>query len=103
MTTNPNDPINPTSETISWQEEDYLYLPFDAHTKGMVTKTQNIHHLGLTKRELISAMAMQGLLQNYIANGMYGNSVNYPMVEEAAVRCADQLITELNKHNDTTD
>lgn len=56
---------------------------------------------GLTIRQKFAAMAMQGLLANFQANGMYGSSVGYPMVEEAAVRCADQLIAELNKTSTT--
>ena len=52
---------------------------------------------GLTKREYFAAMAMQGLLVRYVENGMYGNQINYPMVEQAAVMQADALITELNK------
>jgi hypothetical protein len=51
---------------------------------------------GLTKREYFAAMAMQGLLHNYNSNGMYGNSVDYPMVHKQAVECADCLIAELN-------
>jgi hypothetical protein len=42
-------------------------------------------------------MAMQGLLVNYASNEQYGDHPNFPMVEEIAVRCADQLIEELNK------
>jgi hypothetical protein len=53
---------------------------------------------GLTKREYFAAMAMQGLLVNYNTNGMYGNHPDYPMVEQAAVRQADALITALNEN-----
>ena len=52
---------------------------------------------GLTVREYFAAMAMQGLLQNYQSHQMYGNHPSYPVVAEAAVSCADQLILELNK------
>lgn len=51
---------------------------------------------GLTKREYFAAMAMQGLLTNYVAHGMYGNHESFPLVEEMAVSCADRLINELN-------
>ena len=44
-----------------------------------------------------AAMAMQGLLVRYFENGMYGNQINYPMVEQVAVMQADALINELNK------
>ena len=44
-----------------------------------------------------AAMAMQVLLVRYVENGMYGNQINYPMVEQAAVMQADALINELNK------
>lgn len=52
---------------------------------------------GLTKREYFAAMAMQGLLTDYFNNGQYGNHVNYPMVSEISVRCADDLLAELEK------
>ena len=56
-----------------------------------------IEYQGLTKREYFAAMAMQGLLVRYVENGMYGNQINYPMVEQAAVMQADALINELHK------
>lgn len=73
MKTNPNDPVYSAEK---WAEAG---------------------NEGLTKREYFAAMAMQGLLANYIEHGMYGNSTNYPMVEFQAVMCADALIVELNK------
>jgi len=73
MKTLSDDPINP----IVFSPEDYTR--------------------GLTKREYFAAMAMQGLLVNYASNEQYGDHPNFPMVEEIAVRCADQLIEELNK------
>ena len=78
--TNANDPINPINYPVvsEFGQSEMAILP------------------GLTKRELFAAMAMQGLLMNYRDNGLYGDSYSYPMVEEVAVRCADQLIAELN-------
>lgn len=61
------------------------------------TGTDHYHQIGLTKREYFAGLAMQGLLVNYNANMMWGNHPNFPMVEAAAVRCADQLLAELEK------
>jgi hypothetical protein len=44
---------------------------------------------GLTKRELMAAMAMQGILAN--------NLDNPSMVANDSVRCADALLEELGK------
>ena len=55
---------------------------------------------GVTKREYFAAMAMQGLLVNYIDNGMYGNSTDYPMVSEQSVRMADELLKQLDNEQD---
>ena len=52
---------------------------------------------GLTKREYFAAMAMQGLLSNFLEQGHYGNSTSFPMVGEIAVSCADELLKELEK------
>lgn len=60
-------------------------------------KEYNKPMIGLTKREYFAAMAMQGLLVNYFSNGQYGNHVNYPMVSEIAIRCADEILAELEK------
>ena len=82
MKTNANDPID--WSLVQLQE----------------TSPNGIHKCrfgGLTKREYFAAMAMQGLLNNYVENGMYSNHPNFPMVEEVAVKCADQLIEQLNK------
>jgi len=51
--------------------------------------------LGLTKREYFAAMAMQGLLANYVANDDAVND-GYPFVHEKAVQCADVLIKQLS-------
>lgn len=53
--------------------------------------------IGLTKREYFAAMAMQGLLSNYIYHGHYGNSKNIPMVAEIAVQQADELLKQLDQ------
>ena len=54
---------------------------------------------GLTKREYFAAMAMQGLLMNYVVNGQYGSHPDFPMVSSIAVRCADSLLEELEKND----
>lgn len=61
-------------------------------------KEQTVYNaqVGLTKREHFAAMAMQGLLVNYIDNGMYGNHKSYPRVAEQAVMCADELLKQLD-------
>ena len=43
-------------------------------------------HLGLTKRELT----------NFMQHGHYGNNEHHPMVAEIAVRCADELLKQLD-------
>ena len=50
---------------------------------------------GLTKREYFAAMAMQGYLASYGP----AEPVNSQHVAEKAVRCADALLTELEKSN----
>lgn len=92
--TNGNDPI---TQTIFRQTGKDSYRP--ATEKEIKEGIYLVHKEGLTKREYFAAMAMQGLLSNYFEHGMYGNSPSYPMVEESAVKCADQLISELNKPN----
>ena len=52
---------------------------------------------GLTKREYFAAMAMQGLLVNYVKHNHFGNHPHCPMVVENAVQQADDLINALNK------
>ena len=47
-------------------------------------------------RTYFAAMAMQGMLVNYVNHGHYGNSTEYPMVSEQAVFAADALINALN-------
>lgn len=72
--TNGNEPINMAKEIIE-------------NANGTI---QHIEHLGLTKRELFAAMAMQGLLSNDLhIQDVTGNAVNI----------ADNLIKELNKTN----
>lgn len=81
--TNANDLAYPVPDTVAKLIHEGYYF--------------NDQYLGLTKREYFAAMAMQGLLANYAANGMYGNYVEYPMVEKAAVSQADALIKALNE------
>lgn len=54
-------------------------------------------HNGLSKREFFAAIALQGLLVNFVKNEFYGNSPYYPFVSEMAVSQADELIEALNK------
>lgn len=49
---------------------------------------------GLTKRELFAAMAMQGIMAD-------PNVENPISAASLAVQCADALINELNKQNET--
>jgi hypothetical protein len=51
----------------------------------------SIAEVGLTKRELFAAMAMQGLLANPATDGTYSQ------IADDAVVYADQLIKELNQ------
>lgn len=51
----------------------------------------------LTKREYFAGLAMQGLLNNYVAHGMYGNHESYPIVAEQSVMLADELLKQLEK------
>ena len=50
---------------------------------------------GLTKREYFTAMAMQGILANPEITKNY-KDLN---IEEAAIKFADALLTELNKED----
>lgn len=52
---------------------------------------------GLTKREYIAAMAMQGLLSNFSNNENTVVNNGHPFVHEIAVKCADDLLRELSK------
>lgn len=53
-------------------------------------------HYGLTKRELFSAMAMQGLISK-------GNLYSPESIAKRSVECADALLAELNKGKEATD
>lgn len=61
---------------------------------------KNIIELGLNKRELFSAMAMQGLLRDDFA-AFIANSVTFTErikdIAKASVEMADALLKELNK------
>lgn len=62
--------------------------------------TDRIMEFGLTKREYIAAMAMQGMQANpwvmqQVAGAIEAN-VNLPNIYELAVQAADILIRELN-------
>ena len=52
---------------------------------------------GLTKREYFAGLAMQGILVNYKEHCHYGNSEFQPMVSELAVKCADELLKQLEQ------
>lgn len=77
MKTNPNDFINPQEERTSQYSETPNTLMYG----------------GLTKREYLAAMAMQGLCACAIA----GNHKHFKNLAEEAVLYADALIAELNK------
>lgn len=53
----------------------------------------------LSKRELIAAMAMQGMLANSYCNGSSQplSELSYSQIAELSVRQADALIAKLNK------
>ena len=60
---------------------------------------QHLIGQGLTKREFFAAMAMQGLISNWLEIAEYTSSYagkSFPLWTEA-VRLADKLIQELNK------
>lgn len=50
----------------------------------------------ITKRELFSAMAMQGLLSNEIVAKQYNEGDN-PIIAKASITIADELIKQLNQ------
>jgi hypothetical protein len=54
-------------------------------------------YLGLTKREYFAGLAMQGLLVNYKEHCHFGNDEWQPMVSELAVKCADELLKQLEQ------
>lgn len=61
---------------------------------GMLSREEDVYNHGLTKRELFAAMALQGLMAD-------PNVENPITASQLAVRCADALINELNKQNET--
>lgn len=77
MTTNPNEPVHPCDEYARYSTtgEDYFAD----------------RHMGMTKRELFAAMAMQGMLAK---TDMTGSSPNCFAAE--ALDHADALIAALN-------
>ena len=66
----------------------YIDINSNAYQKGQVT----IDGFGLTKREQLAAMAMQGLLVNAGRNGL-----EFHNAAEEAVRQADSLLKQLKK------
>ena len=59
-----------------------------------IDKGCTYNYYGITKRELFAAMAMQGMMAD--------PNVDNPITAASlAVRCADALINELNKQNET--
>lgn len=60
---------------------------------GMLSREEDVYNRGLTKRELFAAMAMQGIL----ANPEITKNHKDLNIEQAAIKCADALINELNK------
>lgn len=86
---NADKPMYPQSENWQYYMEKHLANPQYDHP--------SLEGIGLTKREYFAAMAMQGLLSNYIYHGHYGNSKNIPMVAEIAVQQADELLKQLDQ------
>ncbi len=89
--TNPNDAVNPVIETnradSMLNQNQYVYG--NVHSKG-----------GLTKREYIAAIAMQGLLANPEWMKEYKGEkylMQDSIVSEIACKQADSLIQQLNK------
>jgi hypothetical protein len=50
---------------------------------------------GLTKREYFAGLAMQGLLAGIPADGI----IDYGEIADDSIRCADALLTQLEKPN----
>ncbi len=78
MDTNGKKPAYPRAKQILGSGEDYHEIPAET---------------GLTKRELIAAMAMQGIVANSATDTVYEPTE----VAKAAVEYADSLLTELQK------
>jgi len=81
MTTKPNDPINHVTVS-SWEE----YKDGDLARKRL-TKID----IGLTKREYLAAMAMQGIISNLDVR------LAASEISRQAVMVANELIEALNK------
>ncbi len=64
-------------------------------TYNVTTGKPDGHYLGLTKRELFAAKAMQGLISREY--GMRQVERESPTVAELAVKMADALIAALNQ------
>jgi hypothetical protein len=80
MKTNSNDPINAVVNSHGFPS-----------LKNAVIDNSNEQLIGLTKREIFAAMAMQGLMANI-------DPVNHKdYIAENSVKIADALIKELNK------
>lgn len=71
MKTDPNEPINPTTEK-NWHNE-------------------NMRSIGLTKREHLAGLALQGLVSNGVISGFVKQNARL------AIEAADALIVELNR------
>ncbi len=78
MSTDPNEPINPTKVN---------------YPKGQYRDSQKYDCIGLTKREHFAAIAMQGI----ISNSEFFRTQTEADIHVMAVRMADHLITQLNK------
>lgn len=61
--------------------------------KYAASESCSIFDLGITKRQLFAAMAMQGMLASNVGHKMGGRD----NVALEAVRCADALIAKLSK------
>ena len=67
-------------------------MPQEFKSKGPLGDTMTSNFKGLTKREYMAAMAMQGLCAN-----RHGHECSPDNISEFAVSCADSLLKELEK------
>jgi len=65
------------------------YPSLEQNNRGEVVD----QHLGMTKRELFAAMALQGILASPVGHEMHG----YDNVAREALSAADALLAELAK------
>ncbi len=71
--------------------------PAFATSSPSCSKYDGILQEGLTKREYFAGLAMQGLLVNFNKNDLYGNPNSSLIISKIAIKCADDLLKELDK------